>query len=198
MSASPSAVERGRRPAGRVQTIVVLAVAAAAITGFTWFVTGGTGDGFLTPVVAPNAANAAPAVGQPPTPFAGTTYDGKPASLADYAGKPLWLTFGGSWCPDCRVEMPELIETYERYRGAGLSVLGVFVNEPAADTRAYAERVGIPFSIISDASNKIANIYRVMGFPTHLFIGRDGLIREIRIGALTKSDMEAAVAGILE
>ncbi len=73
--------------------------------------------------------------------------------------------------------MPELVETYNRYSGEGLSVLGVFINEPAADTGAYAQRVGIPFPIISDANGKIASAYRLMGVPTHVFIGRDGLIQ---------------------
>ncbi|MHB8891615.1 MAG: TlpA family protein disulfide reductase [Candidatus Limnocylindrales bacterium] len=183
--------------AGRTQTIVVLAVAVAVIAGLTWLVTGGFDDGFTAVEVAPNGAVEAPAVGKAPTPFSGVTYDGKPASLADYAGKPLWLTFGGSWCRDCRVEMPELVETYNRYSGEGLVVLGVFINEPAADTGAYAQRVGIPFPIVSDASGKIASAYRLMGVPTHVFIGRDGLIKEIRIGALAKDEMEAAVQSIL-
>ncbi len=198
MGAATSTLDQGRRTAGRVQTIIVVAVAIAVVAGLTWLVNGGLDDGFTTVEVAPNGAVVAPAVGQPPTPFSGVTYDGKPASLADYAGKPLWLTFGGSWCSDCRVEMPELVETYNRYKGEGLSVLGVFINEPATETGAYAQRVGIPFPIISDASGRIASAYRLMGVPTHVFIGRDGLIREIRIGALGKNQMEASVAAILE
>lgn len=198
MGAATSTLDQGRRTAGRVQTIIVVAVAIAVVAGLIWLVNGGLDDGFTTVEVAPNGAVVAPAVGQPPTPFSGVTYDGKPASLADYAGKPLWLTFGGSWCSDCRVEMPELVETYNRYKGEGLSVLGVFINEPATETGAYAQRVGIPFPIISDASGRIASAYRLMGVPTHVFIGRDGLIREIRIGALGKNQMEASVAAILE
>lgn len=182
--------------AGRTQTIVVLAVAVAVIAGLTWLVTGGFDDGFTTVEIAPNTAVEAPAVGKAPTPFSGVTYDGQPASLADYAGKPLWLTFGASWCRDCRVEMPELIETYNRFSGDGLSILGVFINEPAADTAAYAQRVGIPFPSISDEASKIASAYRLMGVPTHLFIGRDGLIKDVKIGALAKDEMEAAVQAI--
>ena len=197
MGASASTLDQGHRTAGRVQTIIVLTVAVVVIAGLSWLVTGGLDDGFTTVEVAPNAAVVAPEIGQPPTPFSGVTYDGKPASLADYAGTPLWLTFGGSWCSDCRVEMPELIETCNRYSSEGLSVLGVFINEPAADTGAYAQRVGIPFPIISDASGKIASAYRLMGVPTHVFIGRDGLIQDIKIGALAKDEMEAAVQGIL-
>lgn len=198
MGASTSTLAQGRRTAGRSQTIIVLALAVIVVVGLRWLATGGLDDGFTTVDVAPNSAVVAPVVGQPPTPFSGVTYDGKLVSLADYAGKPLWLTFGGSWCSDCRVEMPELVETYNRYSGEGLSVLGVFINEPAADTGAYAQRVGVPFPIISDASGKIASAYRLMGVPTHVFIGRDGLIRDIKIGALAKDDMEAAVAVILD
>ena len=93
--------------------------------------------------------------------------------------------------------MPELVETYNRYKADGLVVLGVFINEPASDTADYARRAAIPFPIISDASGKIASAYRLMGVPTHVFIGRDGLIKEIKIGALAKDEMEAAVAAIL-
>jgi peroxiredoxin len=196
-SVTPS-VRPGRSTAGRLQTIVVAVIAVVVIAILAWSAMGGSGDGFTKVEIAPDTGVTAPTVGSSPTPFSGLTYDGKPASLADYAGKPLWLTFGGSWCRDCRVEMPELIETYNRYSGEGLSVLGVFINEPAADTGAYAQRVGIPFSIISDANGKIASAYRLMGVPTHVFIGRDGLIRDIKIGALAKAEMEAAVAAILE
>jgi len=182
---------------GRLQTIIVLAIAVTVVAGLTWFITQGD-DGFTTIDLAANSTVEAPTVGKPPTPFSGVTYDGKPASLADYAGKPLWLTFGGSWCRDCRVEMPELMETYNRYSSEGLNVLGVFINEPAADTGAYAQRVGIPFPVVSDASGKIASAYRLMGVPTHVFIGRDGLIQDIKIGALAKDEMEAAVAAILK
>jgi peroxiredoxin len=93
--------------------------------------------------------------------------------------------------------MPELVETYNRYRADGLVVLGVFINEPAGDTAAYAQRAGIPFPIVSDATGRIASAYRLMGVPTHVFIGRDGLVKELKIGALAKSEMDAAVAAIL-
>lgn len=176
---------------------MVVAIAVVVIAVLAWSAMGGSGDGFTKVEIAPDTGVTAPTVGSPPTPFSGLTYDGKPASLADYAGQPVWLNFGGSWCRDCRVEMPELVETYNRYKADGLVVLGVFINEPASDTADYARRAAIPFPIISDASGKIASAYRLMGVPTHVFIGRDGLIKEIMIGALAKDEMEAAVQAIL-
>ena len=39
MGASPTTLDQGRRTAGRVQTIIVLAVAVAVVAGLTWLVT---------------------------------------------------------------------------------------------------------------------------------------------------------------
>jgi hypothetical protein len=46
--------------------------------------------------------------------------------------------------------------------------------------------------------HRIASRYRIMGIPTHYFIGRDGKIQEIRLGGLQPEDMDTFVAGIME
>ncbi len=76
-------------------------------------------------------------------------------------------------------------------------VLGVFINESAADIKGYAERAGLTFPITVDERTAIASAYRTMGIPTHFFIGPDGTIREIRIGALSRADMDRAIAAIV-
>ena len=123
---------------------------------------------------------------------------GTPVSLADYAGKPVWLTFGASWCPDCRTEAPDLEAAYLAWKGKGLNVLGVFINEPAADVAAYAQRAGMTFPIAVDPNADIAAAYQTLGIPTHFFIGADGRIEQIRIGALSRDDMDRTVAALLD
>ncbi len=120
-----------------------------------------------------------------------------PVSLADYAGKPVWLTFGASWCPDCRNESADVEATWEANKDKGLQVLGVFISEPASDIAGYAKRAGLTFPITVDENEAIAAAYRTMGIPTHFFIGADGKIREVRIGALSRDEMDRAVASIL-
>ena len=89
-------------------------------------------------------------MGAVPPDFSGVTYDGTAVSLADYAGKPVWLTFGASWCPDCRAESPDIEATYQANKDQGLVVLGVFINETADDVAGYAERAGLTFPIAVD------------------------------------------------
>ena len=73
----------------------------------------------------------------------------------------------------------------------------MFINDPPAEIAGFAKRAGLTFPIIADQSTKIGSAYRLMGIPTHVFIGRDGLIKEVLIGALSKNDMQRSVAGIL-
>jgi cytochrome c biogenesis protein CcmG/thiol:disulfide interchange protein DsbE len=194
--ATGSLRRRGSVP-GRAQTIVVMAIVILAIGGLTWYVTAGFDDGVTSIAIAGDAAIGPPTVGKAPTGFIGLGYDGQSIALASYAGKPLWLTFGASWCRDCRVEAADLEATYEKYRGDGLNVLAVFINDPPADIAGYVGRARLTFPIVADQTAKIAGTYRIVGIPTHIFIDPDGLIREIKIGALSKDEMESAVAGIL-
>ena len=197
MSAAGVAARPTGAGAGRLQTLVVIVVTAIVI-GVAAFAMGGTGTDGVTQVnLAGDVAGAAPAVGAVPPGFSGLTYDGTPVSLADYAGKPMWLTFGASWCPDCRSEVPDVEATYQKYKHQGLVVLGVFISETAADISGYAGRAGLTFPIVVDERTIIASTYRTMGIPTHFFIGADGKIREIRIGALHRDDMDRAVAALM-
>jgi cytochrome c biogenesis protein CcmG/thiol:disulfide interchange protein DsbE len=198
MNAGNAASRPSGRMAGRLQTIVVIAIAAVVVGVLAYSALGlGQTDGVTRVELPENAADAAPAVGAVPPNFSGLTYDGQPVSLADYAGRPVWLTFGASWCPDCRVEAPDLEAIYQDNKDAGLVVLGVFINETAAEVAGYAERARLSFPIAVDPNADIAAAYRSMGIPTHFFIGPDGKVREVRIGALSKDDMIRAVAAIM-
>jgi peroxiredoxin len=197
MGVSIGTFGRSHRAAGRIQTIIVIGIAIVAIGALSWYVSEGIDDGVTSISITGDTAVEPPAVGKAPTAFSGVGYDGKPISLSDYAGKPLWLTFGASWCRDCRVEAADLQDTYARYRGQGLNVLAVFINDPPADIAGFAERAGLTFPIVADQAAKIGGAYRLVGLPTHVFIGRDGLIKEVLIGALSKDEMERAVTGIL-
>jgi peroxiredoxin len=197
MNAANAASPSGRM-AGRLQTIVVIAIVVVVAGVLAWSALGiGQTDGVTKVELPADAAAAAPQVGSVPPNFSGVTYDGTAVSLADYAGKPVWLTFGASWCPDCRVESPDIEATYQANKDQGLVVLGVFINEPAGDVAGYAERAGLTFPIAVDPNADIAAAYRSMGIPTHFFIGPDGRVREVRIGALARDDMARAVAAIM-
>jgi cytochrome c biogenesis protein CcmG/thiol:disulfide interchange protein DsbE len=142
-------------------------------------------------------AGQAPRIGDAPPDFSGKAIDGAAVSMAALKGQPTWLTFGASWCPDCRAEATDLQAAYAKYQPQGLALLGVFIDEPESAVIDYAQRVGFTFPLVADTQGKIADAYRTYGIPIHFFIGRDGTIRDVRIGRLTPADMDQLVQQIV-
>jgi peroxiredoxin len=181
--------------AGRLRTIVVLAAAAVLIVAAAWYVDQPASGSSVRPGEA--VAGEPPRVGDAPPDFSGTAIDGTAVSMAALKGQPTWLTFGASWCPDCRAEATDLQAAYAKYQPQGLAVLGVFIDEPESAVVEYAQRVGFTFPLVADPQGKIADIYRTYGIPIHFFVGRDGTIRDVRIGRLTPGDMEQLIQQIV-
>ena len=183
------------RGAGRLRTILVLTVVAVLVIFAAWYVDQPSGGSNVRPGEAP--AGAPPRAGDVPPDFSATAIDGTTVSMAALSGQPTWLTIGGSWCPDCRAEALDLQATYAKYQPQGLAVLGVFIDEDEAAVSAYAKRVGFTFPMVADPQGTIADLYRVYGIPIHFFVGRDGAIRDVRIGRLTPDDMEQLVGQLV-
>jgi cytochrome c biogenesis protein CcmG/thiol:disulfide interchange protein DsbE len=190
----------GRRRFGsdRVRTIIVLVIVGLGLVGAALLMEQPWANGGFTNIdVSGGGTGPAPKVGAVAPDFQATTTDGEPVSLSDFKGQPVWLTFGASWCPDCRAEAPDIQATYEKFAPQGLVVLGVAVDEDDAAATAYAERVGFTFPQVADPQTRIAAQYRLMGTPTHYFIDASGVIREVRLGGLPPAEMEQLVSTIL-
>lgn len=186
----------GLAPGPRLRTLAVVIVTTIAIATAAWMINSPASDG-LTEIDIASGPGDPPAAGAAPPDFTAQTVDGATFTLGDYAGKPVWLTFGASWCGDCRAEAPDLEATYAAYKDRGLVVVGVFIQEDAAAVREYAGRVGFSFTMTADPNARIAAAYHTLGIPTHFFIDRDGLVRQVRLGALERDDMERLVLELL-
>lgn len=184
-----------RRRTGVLRTALVVVVTAAAI-GLVAYLVDRPADGVTDLTLTGAVAGAPPRAGEVPPDFTVTTTDGMVVRLADLRGQPVWLTFGASWCSQCRAEAPDIEAAYERYRDRGLVVLAVF-QESVASAADYATRVGLSFTMGVDPDTRIASAYHVVGIPTHLFIGADGAVRELVIGGLKPDDMDAHLDALL-
>lgn len=178
--------------AGRLRTILVLVVAAVLVMAAVWIVERPTDDG-VTLLAGQRPFGQPPRAGDLPPDFQATAVDGAAFSMAALKGQPTWLTIGASWCADCRAEALDLQATYAKYQPQGLVVLGIFIQEDATAVKDYAARVGFTFPMVADPQGRIADLYRTYGIPLHFFIGRDGTIRDVRIGRLTPAEMEQLV-----
>lgn len=184
----------------RSATLVIMGVTAAIIAAVAFMVNQptATADGFTSVTLSGSARGEPPTVGKAAPDFLATTVDGATVRLSDFTGKPVWLTFGASWCQPCRAENPDIQAAFEKYEKSGLVVLGIFISEDASAVRDYADRVGLTYRKVADPDTRIASEYRIMGIPSHYFIDRSGVLRQMKIGSLDPVAVDAALAGILE
>jgi len=141
------------------------------------------------------------AVGQPAPNFTLKTLQGEDVSLSDLRGQAVLLNFWASWCPPCRLEMPELIRAYETHRAHGLVVLGINVTsqDTLTEARAFAEEFEVSYPTLLDKTGEVTEeLYSVRGLPTSIFINREGLVTRIQLGAMSGQQIEEFVTEILE
>lgn len=138
-----------------------------------------------------------PVAGQAAPAFSAASTSGEQVALADFAGKGLWLTFGATWCADCRTEAQDLQSAASAARPGGVETVMVFVGEDSAAVTSYAEKLGFSFHQIADPKSALARQYQVVGIPTHFFIDATGQVSSVRVGVLSRAEMDAELARIV-
>jgi peroxiredoxin len=142
---------------------------------------------------AAGALPPAPAVGHPAPDFTLTTAAGETIRLSDLRGTPVVQNFWATWCPPCRAELPELQSASKRLAGQ-VAVVGVNQAEARAEVQAFADKLGLTFTVPLDENGAASRLYRVRSLPTTFFIDRSGVIRQMQIGPVT----EATLAQLLK
>lgn len=115
-------------------------------------------------------------------------------SLASLRGKPVVLNVWASWCDPCREEAPVLQDAYERWRDAGVVVLGVDYQDGSADARAFMEEFGLTYPSVRDGSGSVLAGYGVTGVPETFFIDRQGRIVDYTSGPVDPETLDAKIA----
>lgn len=117
--------------------------------------------------------------------------DGNSHRLSDLRGRPVIINFWATWCAPCRVEMPELQATFEKYQDEGLVILAVNNAEPADAVRQFFyEEMDLTLTPLLDREGTIAQLYGVQLFPSTFFVNPDGLVTAIHRGQMVRSQIE--------
>ena len=122
---------------------------------------------------------------------------GGETSFSDYAGKPLVIIFGATWCSHCLHEMPILKKACER-RAGGVQFLPIFVKSNKEDALALVSKSNMTCKIGWDPEGKVAALYGVTGMPETMFINAKGEIVYDYFGTIEQSDIDKGVEKLLK
>ena len=126
---------------------------------------------------------------------------GQDVSLSDWRGSPVMLNFWATWCGPCRAEMPFMQEIFEdkEWSDKGVVILAVNGGETAAQVAKFMEAAGFTFPVLLDISQNVARAYNVRNIPATFFIDNDGIIKDVKIGAITgRAEWEERLSKIIQ
>lgn len=121
------------------------------------------------------------AIGTRAKDFTMNNTEGKPVSLSSFKGKYVLVDFWASWCGPCRGENPNVVKTYNQYKGKGFNILGVSL-DGSTTKAAWLKAIqtdGLSWTQVSDLKgwgNEAAKTYGVSAIPQNFLIDPNGII----------------------
>ena len=136
------------------------------------------------------------------------TDEDKTVSLSDYAGKPVILFFyPRADTPGCTIEACGFRDTFKKLEAAGVVVLGISRDTPAAQAK-FRAKYDLPYTLLADVDEKVCNQFgvlkeknmygkKVMGIERTTFvIGEDGRIAKIYPKVKAQGHAEQVLASL--
>ncbi|MBQ1051601.1 TlpA family protein disulfide reductase [Micromonospora sp. C51] len=175
-----------------------LAVGLLAAATTAMLLSGCTGDGRESDCdsaggiveCAPEQRSAAPKI-------AGELLAGGSYDVADQRGQVVVVNFWGSWCAPCRAEADDLENTYQATKDAGVTFLGINVQDSRDKAIAFEEgRVSYPS--IFDPGSRLALDMDIPPntIPATVVLDREGRIATVIRAAVRQEGLQPIVERI--
>ena len=144
------------------------------------------------------AAGGANWVGKAAPDFTLPDVNGKPVSLNSFKGKYVLVDFWASWCRPCRVENPNIVNAYNRFKGKNFTILGVSLDE---DKNAWLDAIKkdqLAWTQVSDLRQWQSlgiPLYQFDGIPYNVLLDPQG---NVIAESLRGAELEAKLAEIIK
>lgn len=152
-----------------------------------------------TPDKASDPSSKADPASRPLAPdFELTDLKNKKVKLSQYRGKVVVLNFWATWCPPCRKEIPDFIETYSNYREKGVEFLGIALDDEGREVVApFVSAKSINYPILIGEPKVVSSYGGIEAVPTTFLIDREGRIQFHGEGAISRGTLEKALDKML-
>ncbi len=119
---------------------------------------------------------------------------GQPVTLSSLTGQATIVNFWGAWCPPCRAEIPALIKLQNKYRNAGLTIIGVDIGDTRQQLEAFLKANPLNYEVWLENeardSTRVKPLLRDWqnlgnggyGVPFSFAVSRDGKIAYTLLG----------------
>ena len=122
---------------------------------------------------------------------------GNRVSLEDYRGSVVLVNLWATWCPPCREEMPTLLKFYEKYKEDGFVLVAINQEEKLEVVEPFVKEFGLTFPVWLDPDYLAEREFNTMNLPSSYVIDRNGRVRLMWIGGISKKNLEKYVPDVI-
>jgi peroxiredoxin len=122
-----------------------------------------------------------------------TTINGESITSEDLLGKVVLINFWATDCSGCIAEMPDLINTFNKYKNKNFELIAVSMfYDPPSRVLSFSKNNNLPFPVVLDLDKKIASQFdEVTLTPTSFLINHEGKIINRIIGVINFNEFNA-------
>lgn len=105
-----------------------------------------------------------------------TDINGNKYDLSNIDNKTYVINFWFIDCAPCRDEMPELNKIVKQYKDNKDVVFLAIALDQRSELKSFLKKTPFDYNIV-DGGKPLAHKYGIKGYPTHVIVGKDGLIK---------------------
>jgi peroxiredoxin len=137
-------------------------------------------DGFFGKYLQEQIANGKiGAIGSEAIDFTQNDTTGKPVTLSSFKGKYVLVDFWASWCHPCRLENPNVVATYNKFKSKNFTIISVSLDKARDPWIEAIKQDNLRWTHVSDLkfwNNDIAIKYKITSIPQNFLIDPSGKI----------------------
>ena len=120
--------------------------------------------------------------------------ENKTVSLSDFKDKVVMINFFATYCPPCRMEIPDFVKLQDKYEKEGFTVIGITVDDnPTVLLPPFIQRLGINYPVLQATSRVLQDYRNVYALPRTFILDRKHHIIRDYTGMVSEEEIEPVI-----